>query len=245
VSVKKEKKLPEKMSGSSSESSSLVNARFLRVPSHAAMSGEVECCLSADLSELGAYELQVGGHAEFVKLSSNSRVVLKPYDSSEFQFYTKILSEKTPRLLPLTARCFGAVTGLDSPSLAPKFVMLEDLAHGLQRPCIVDLKMGLVQRNLRNSTPEKISSARAKAAATTSLALGFRICGVVFEESETRIFQDKYVGRSLDVSGVFVTFRRFFRSHIKLILAFVAKLRALVAAISDLPGLRFWSGSIL
>jgi hypothetical protein len=124
--------------------------------------------------------------------------------------------------------------------------MLEDLAHGLQRPAIADLKMGLRQRSVRNASPEKISRARLKAAQTTSHLFGFRLCGVAFWETpDRRNFQDKYQGRSLDAAGVFSTFRRFFHSNHKLIGNFVDKLRALAAAISELPGLRFWSGSLL
>ena len=199
---------------------------------------------------MSAYQFQVGGHAEFVNPSSDYRVVLKPYDSCEFAFYSRLLASKASKILPFTARCFGAVGAVPAssdptPTPPPEFVMLEDLAHGLTRPAIADLKMGLCQRSLRDGSPEKISRARQKALQTTSHRLGFHLCGVAFWESAGRNFQDKYQGRKLDELGVYETFKSFFMDKIELIGNFVAKLRALAAAIAELPGLRFWSGSLL
>ena len=222
----------------SSPLSCFLHNQLLRVPS----AGDF-----GEITGLGAYELQVGGHAEFVKPSSNSRVVLKPYDSYEFAFYSRLVSDPVAaRLLPFTACCYGAVSS--QVSLVPKFVMLEDLAHGLRRPCIVDLKMGLRQRSIRDASWDKISRARVKAASTTSHVFGFRLCGMAFWESpDRRNFQDKYEGRSLDASGVYSTFKRFFRQGQggNLVRNFVDQLRVLSTVISQLPAMRFWSGSLL
>lgn len=214
---------------------------------------------------LRIYDNQVGGHTEFVK-PSDSRLLLKPYDHYEFTFYNELRSERFRYLLPFTARCYGEVdvegaTSSDSsqagtPASArqfSKYVMLEDLAHGFDKPCILDIKMGVMQRSLRNTSEEKLARASAKSLATTSHLLGMRICGVVYHDPVTdeRIYRNKYEGRSLDVLGTYKAICSFFDSVVSvdsrrlLIQNFVARLTRLREAVAQLTGVRFWSGSLL
>jgi hypothetical protein len=131
--------------------------------------------------------------------------------------------------------------------------MLEDLAHGITKPCILDLKMGLKQRSIRNYSYEKIRSKESKSKSTTSHLLGFRLCGAQLCPSgdEPIVFYNKYFGRLQDARGTFDILRSFFDSindcilRKRTIALFVSQLQELRRIIESLPGFRFWSGSLL
>jgi len=242
----------------SEESSAEQSRHLLRIPSS----------FTGLKQRLRLYDQQVGGHTEFVK-PDDSEFLFKPYDKSEFTFYSLLQTERFKDLLPFTARCYGEVELEDgsvhssdsSQDATPgstngkssKYVMLEDLAHGLQRPCILDLKMGLMQRSQSNSSEAKLAKARSKSLSTTSHVLGMRVCGVVYHDvnSGERVYRDKYHGRSLGVSQTYQTIVSFFQSvkcsetRQSLIAIFVEKVKALRTVIARLAGIRFWSGSLL
>ena len=225
-------------------------SQLLRMPSHSSL-------ISSE--QLSSYKNQVGGHGEFVKLGG-SRLVLKPFVGSEFSFYHQIQAPRFRELLPFTARCYGAVDvdesscSNDSMTSKPcfKYVMLEDLAHGFQKPCVLDLKMGLKQRSLKNISTAKLLRTSMKSMGTTSHLLGFRLCGVSFyNEIGDRVFKDKYEGRRMDVPAAYIVISEFFSTvrnpgkRIVLIQEFLRRLIRLKKVLLNLPGVRFWSGSLL
>ena len=57
-------------------------------------------------------------------------------------------------------------------SILIEFLKLQDLTNHLIKPCVLDLKMG------GNINPEKEVSQMMKMGSSTSLNLGFRICGL-------------------------------------------------------------------
>jgi len=128
------------------------------------------------------------------------------------------------------------------------YMVLEDLAHRMKSPCILDLKMGCKQRSKQHS-PKKRERHRLKSKSTTSHNLGFRICGLHSEGC----FHDKYWGRSVSVETMREKLSAFFldpRSrHVEeqrcLTRELLQRVRGLFETVSALKHWRFWSSSLL
>jgi hypothetical protein len=213
-----------------------------------------------DKTVVTMYTNQVGGHRVLMK-PENSSVILKPYDAAEYNFYDRCMPLVCSSLMPFTARCYGEVDlrRLDtdsstpgSPTKSDKYVMLEDLARGL-KPCILDLKMGLKQRSIRNFSEKKLKSKETKSLSTTSHKLGFRLGGAQLYKDGGLVLYNKYLGRIQDPEGTYEILNQFFDSlattsnyrRTLLVDAFINKLSELRAVIKTLKGFRFWSGSLL
>jgi len=135
-----------------------------------------------------------------------------------------------------------------------KFIVLEDIGNVL-KPCLIDLKMGCKQRSARYNS-EKRSHMATKASESSSGALGFRICGMQCwdPESHTLQFYDKYWGQKVRKESMIEALGLFFPENLgdadstlwkDVVKEFLKHLAGVRDVVTQLPGKRFWSSSLL
>ncbi|EPY49947.1 inositol polyphosphate kinase [Schizosaccharomyces cryophilus OY26] len=138
-----------------------------------------------------------------------------------------------------------------------RYIVIEDLTSGMNRPCVLDVKMGTRQYGIM-ATEKKKASQTKKCAMTTSRVLGVRICGMQVWHSwfQSYTFEDKYVGRDIKAGEEFqLALMRFLgwteddedNEHLLIhhIPAILRKLRHLEQIVRLLRGSRLYASSLL
>jgi len=173
---------------------------------------------------------QVAGHATgpLTRFYAKGDKIYKPSQGGsrgdrETDFYANLLKE-IPDFAQFVPTFYG-VEEIEFPNeihdQKHKFIVLEDLTHNYDTNtlCIADIKMGVVTYDSFASEKKRAYEIE-KATATTTVTLGFRVCGLkVYEEGIGLKKYGKDFGKKLNETTVQKGIEAFFSS---------AKLRALV-----------------
>jgi hypothetical protein len=153
---------------------------------------------------------QAAGH-DSIFVGTEAGVVYKQANDGENEFYNEISSDaQWQRFVP---RYYGVGTAsaLDASASSGKsrILKLQDLTYGFQRPCVMDIKIGL-STVAEDATEPKRRIAHEKDLNTTTHWLALRICGLQVFDGTAYQSRDKEWGKSLDSNAFRDGLRLFF-----------------------------------
>lgn len=153
--------------------------------------------------DFSTFDNQVAGHqtGNMAMLKDPSgKTIFKPMADVEFDFYVHCQKHVAPDVQRFLFPQFFGRKVVAGPEGDAHYIVLEDLTHGLEKPCIMDLKMGFRcvaraasfvhgrSRAARDSGHDdnartlKVVQQVALCTYTTSSSLGFRLCGMRYRD---------------------------------------------------------------
>ncbi|KAJ7818523.1 hypothetical protein B0H14DRAFT_2839255 [Mycena olivaceomarginata] len=182
--------------------------------------------LLGDISspETQALASQVGGHVNGVVAAADDTLLIKSALPLELEFYQKVAAASEPELdalRPFIPKFIGTLSlegelNTDRPpsegSLNVKpSIVLENLAHALVKPNILDIKLGTVLYD-EAAPPDKVARMIKTAETTTSLKTGIRLTGFQVYNNLTgeAVHTSKAYGKSISAEQLPEGIARFF-----------------------------------
>ncbi|KAJ2891111.1 hypothetical protein GGI21_005949 [Coemansia aciculifera] len=141
---------------------------------------------AADETQFQPLEHQVAGHGD-VQRVGDGKVIAKPLIQREQEFYeASAQCEKFKAFIPGYYGTLQREGATDGSSVADeeRYICMENLTAGYEKPCILDVKIGTRIHDI-DASPEKLAKMMRKAQETTTGSLGVRICGMSVAGVET------------------------------------------------------------
>jgi len=167
--------------------------------------------------------IQAGGHGD-LKKGLKKGTLVKPTSKAEADFYEHIGDYLPAELLPFTPKCFS-ISETDGKSAVT--ITLEDLTHGMARPCVMDLKMGRTTIAPGAHLAKKMLMT-AKDKLSTTHDLGFRLAGARFwndKDGEYTVYSNSH-GARIHASDMQDELEAFFNTGSGLRVELIKKFRA-------------------
>ncbi|KAJ2483085.1 hypothetical protein IWW56_000605 [Coemansia sp. RSA 2131] len=123
------------------------------------------------------FQHQVAGHPGVLVVEGNE-MIIKPLNTREQQFYegaNQCIDFKS--FMPVYYGTLQHSAPGDEPTDVKDFICLENLVHGFEKPCVIDIKIGSRLHDI-DAPAEKRERMEKKAQSTTSAKLGIVITGM-------------------------------------------------------------------
>eukprot|EP01130_Rhizamoeba_saxonica_P017293 TRINITY_DN8333_c0_g1_i1.p1 TRINITY_DN8333_c0_g1~~TRINITY_DN8333_c0_g1_i1.p1 ORF type:complete len:321 (-),score=44.10 TRINITY_DN8333_c0_g1_i1:69-1031(-) len=126
-----------------------------------------------------------------------------------------------------------------------KFICMEDMCNGFQKPCVMDLKIG-TRTHVDDAPPDKIERMKNKCRYTTSASLGFRFGGMqVWKNSGEISTKGKFWGRKLNLNTMWRAFSKFVNRDLQLVSNIIRQLENIKYILEQEDNYRLYSVSVL
>ena len=174
----------------------------------------------------------------------SGKTIFKPLHPTEFEFYQTL--KNYPECQKFFPQFFGRKVVQDEGSNEVNtYVQMQNLTDGLVQPCICDLKMGFKGYD-HTAGKLKIAQQVALCTVTTSSSLGFRMCGMRYQNGQDLIVRDKPWGAKLSKNTMQDAIFQFLtRNRFDVAMVFSEKLKELLKWFNEQKLFKFFSSSIL
>ncbi|KAJ3096358.1 hypothetical protein HDU97_006005 [Phlyctochytrium planicorne] len=210
----------------------------VEIPPHANLNSAEPLLPSLADVKLTPFQHQVAGHKDSLFKLDDHGTLAKPTTRIEAKFYEDAAGSALEEFLPkwkgigthpemirrpntpqsTVEKKMKAKAKNDASLVADDtvVVLMEDVLHEMEAPCIADIKIG-TRLYGDDASPEKIQRMKEQADVTTSGATGLRICGMKLYSHESGEFEEfgREYGRSLDARTLIDGFRLFFQRGLK------------------------------
>jgi len=212
----------------------LSNPSFFSTLSTSHSSSQPQCMLES----LSTFSQTVAGTTSFFTCSSAPGLLFKMARGNERLFYQNV--SEFPRLQNLVPKYYGTITLPTSSNPSTEYLVLEELTYGLFKPCIMDVKLGIVHHDIHTTTPDTCTSKYK-----TTPELGFCISGMKVYIGDRNEVKTTEYGMKLTSETVHEALAFFFASRKNVITESIARLLLIKNYFEEKPPFQMRSSSLL
>jgi len=196
--------------------------------------------------KLDSFGHQAAGHGGLLK---EGNVIFKTYTDEEFMCYE--MFKNHPEIIPFLPEYFGRDSRKNPvTNEIDYFIKLEDLTYEMEKPCIMDLKMGKCTFEPTAPTRKKLEQSTIDKVSTTE-TLGIRICGIRCYQPSTDsyVVKDKPWGTNVKAEMMGTELKVFIQNGTKMRYEILSEMLPILNQLRDYflkqTSFRFYGSSIL